>query len=173
MARASASVTQVRPTLRVERLLDVFTVNRQSVSWQFGYGAAAAVTAIPVTVNGRPSRVTRSPTPTPSAVAKVRSITTPPGRTQLPAVSFGWSTAAGAWARPSACTGTVRPRVRKIAEATGYGPEYSVTPLRWIRARVSAWTCAALTAVGPAAGPRSTPYPATRSGPLVAARVCW
>ncbi len=62
----------------------------------------AAVTAIPATVNDRPFRVTRSPTPTPSASAKVRSITTPPGRTQLPAVSFGWSTAAGAWVRPSA-----------------------------------------------------------------------
>jgi hypothetical protein len=63
--------------------------------------------------------MTWSPTPAPSAVAKVRSSTTPPGRTQLPAVSFGWSTEAGAWLRPSACTGAVRPRVRKIAEATG------------------------------------------------------
>ncbi len=77
------------------------------------------MTAIPATVNGWPFRVTRSPTPTLSAVAKVRSITTPPGRTQLPAVSFGWSTKAGASVRPSASTGTVRPRVRKTTEATG------------------------------------------------------
>jgi len=51
---------------------------------------------MPATVKGWPLRVIRSPTPTPSASAKVRSITTPPGRTQRPAVSFGWSTGAGA-----------------------------------------------------------------------------
>ena len=36
---------------------------------RFGYGGAAAVTAIPATVNGRPFRVTRLPTPMPSASA--------------------------------------------------------------------------------------------------------
>ncbi len=50
-----------------------------------------------------------SPTRAPSASAKVRSSTTPPGRTQLPAVTSGWSTAAGAWLRPSAKTAAVRP----------------------------------------------------------------
>ena len=115
------------------------------------------MTAIPATVNARPSRVTRSPTPTSSASAKVRSITTPSGRTQLPAVSFGWSIEAGACPRPSACTGTVRPRTRRITDAIGKGPEYPVTPSRWVRALVSAWICAALTAAGPWAGPRFTP----------------
>src|SRR5271156_5030109 len=71
---------------------------------RFGYGDCAAVTAMPATVNDLPFRLTRSPTETPSASAKVRSITTPPGRTQLPAVSRGWSTAAGAIVRPSAKT---------------------------------------------------------------------
>ena len=66
----------------------------------FGYGGPAAVTAIPTTRKDRPSSVTRSPTPTPSASANVRSSTIPPGRTQVPAVTFGWSTDAGASARP-------------------------------------------------------------------------
>src|SRR5258708_24996008 len=89
---------------------------------RFGYGGLAAVTAIPATRNGRPFRVTRSPTPAPSASAKVRSSTTPPGRTQLPAVSFGWSAEAAAWSRPSASTAAVRPCARSTAPATGYGP---------------------------------------------------
>ena len=75
----------------------------------------AAVTAIPATVNDWPFRVSRSPTLTPSASAKVRSITTPPGRTQLPAVSSGWSTAAGASVRPSASAPAVRPLTRRTA----------------------------------------------------------
>jgi hypothetical protein len=74
-----------------------------------GYGGCAAVTAIPATLKRLPFRVTTSPTPAPSASAKVRSSTTPSGRTQLPAVKSGWSTAAGAWPRPSAKTAAVRP----------------------------------------------------------------
>ena len=42
--------------------------------------------------------------------------------TQVPAVTFGWSSDAGAWARPSTSTSAVRPRARTTAEATGYGP---------------------------------------------------
>jgi len=47
------------------------------------------VTAIPITWNLRPFRAMRRPTRTPSRVAKLRSTTTPPGRTQLPAVTSG------------------------------------------------------------------------------------
>jgi hypothetical protein len=90
------------------------------------------VTAIPATVNDLPFSVTRSPAETPSASAKVRSMTTPPGRTQRPAVSSGRSTAAGAAPRPSAKTSAFRPPNRIVAEATGYGPLDALTPAAWI-----------------------------------------
>ena len=73
----------------------------QPVKQTFGYGVKAAVTATPATRNGRPSRVILAPAPMPSASAKLRSITTSPGRTQLPWVSFGWSSGAAASSRPS------------------------------------------------------------------------
>src|SRR5580698_6481174 len=110
---------------------------------------------MPATANDLPSRLTRSPTDTPSASAKVRSITTPPGRTQLPAVSSGWSTADGAWLRPSANTSAWRPSNRIVAEATGKGPLWFATPDAWLR--LLAW-------------PADLRY-ATTSGPFVAARV--
>ena len=77
------------------------------------------MTAIPATVNGRPFSVIRSPTPTPSPAAKVRSSTTPPGRTQLPAVSFGLVDRAGASSRPSASAPATRPLARTTAPANG------------------------------------------------------
>ncbi len=55
----------------------------------------AALTAVPMTGMERPATVTRSPTSTPSAVAKPRSTTTPPGRTQVPEVTRGRSTGPG------------------------------------------------------------------------------
>src|SRR5262245_42312133 len=86
-----------------------------------GYGRAAAVTARPTTrnervfatlqdgglvgvppVHRRVLKVIRSPSPTPRASAKPASTTTPPGRTQLPAVNWGWSTEAEAVSRPTA-----------------------------------------------------------------------
>jgi hypothetical protein len=88
----------------------------------------AAVTARPVTRNRRPPRVTWSPTRTPSAAAKARSTTTPPARTQVPAVTSGRSTRAGAAARPSAMAPAVIPRARSTGQATGYGPLLAATP---------------------------------------------
>ena len=88
---------------------------------------------MPATANDVPLRLTRSPAETPSASAKVRSITTPPGRTQLPAVSSGWSTAAAAAARPSAQTSAWRPSKRIVAEATGNGPLWFATPAARVR----------------------------------------
>src|ERR1700733_4004125 len=110
---------------------------------------------MPATANDLPFRLTRSPTDTPSASAKVRSITTPPGRTQLPAVSSGWSTADGASLRPSANTSAWRPSNRIVAEATGKGPLWFATPDAWLR--LLAWAA-------------DVRY-ATTSGPFVAARV--
>ena len=98
------------------------------------------MTAIPVTVNARPFSVIRSPAPTPSPAAKVRSSTTPPGRTQLPAVSLGWSTVAGASSRPSASAPAVRPLARTRAPASGKGPLEAVTP--GARASFAAWVWA-------------------------------
>jgi hypothetical protein len=66
-----------------------------------------------------PFTVTTSPTEAPSASAKVRSSTTPPGRTQFPDVTSGWSTAAGASLRPSAKTAPERPSNRMVPEAIG------------------------------------------------------
>jgi hypothetical protein len=108
------------------------------------------VTAIPVTVNGRPFSVIRSPAPTPSPAAKVRSSTTPPGRTQLPAVSLGWSTVAGASSRPSASAPAVRPLARIRVPASGKGPLEAVTP--GARASFSAWVRACCCSFVPVAG---------------------
>jgi len=107
------------------------------------------VTAIPVTVYGRPFSVIRSPTPAPRPAANVRSSTTPPGRTQRPAVSLGWSTAAGVSSRPSASAPAVRPLARTRAPASGNGPLAAVTP----GARVSAvaWAPASFRSAGPMA----------------------
>src|SRR5829696_3023788 len=79
----------------------------------------AAVTATPTTSNDRPSRVTGSPTRTPSAPAKAASTTTPPSLTQLPCISSGWSTDAGAASRPTACTSCVRPDAWSDAGSAG------------------------------------------------------
>src|SRR6202161_2180775 len=110
---------------------------------------------MPATANDLPFRLTRSPTETPSASAKVRSITTPPGRTQLPGVSSRWATAGGASLRPSANTSAWRPSKWIVAEATGKGPLWRATPGAWLRAL--AWAA-------------DVRY-ATTSGPFVAARV--
>ena len=84
------------------------------------YTGTAAVTAMPVTLNGRPPSVTRSPTLTPSASAKARSRTTPPlPRSQDPWVTSGWSTAARPGSRPSAITSAVVPCARSTGQATG------------------------------------------------------
>ena len=85
----------------------------------FGMGTLAAVTAVPTTRNGRPFSVMRSPSPTRSASAYVRSSTMPPALIQWPEVSSGWSTAAAVGSRPSATTAASRPPARTTAEATG------------------------------------------------------
>src|ERR1700683_4498785 len=110
---------------------------------------------MPATTNDLPSRLTLSPTETPSASAKVRSIATPPGRTQLPAVSSGWSTADGASVRPSANTSACRPSKWIVGEASGEGPLGFSTPDAWLR--LLAWAADVMYA--------------TTSGPFVAARV--
>jgi hypothetical protein len=81
----------------------------QPASHMLGNGVSAAVTAVPATVNARPSRVTLFPARTPSAVASVRSSTTWPGRTQVPEVTSGWSTGTRPEPRPSATTLTAMP----------------------------------------------------------------
>ena len=108
------------------------------------------MTAIPATVNGRPFSVIRSPAPTPSPAAKVRSSTTPPGRTQLPAVSLGWSTDAGASSRPSASAPAVMPLARTRAPASGKGPLEPVTP--GVRASFPAWVWACFCSFVPVTG---------------------
>src|ERR1039458_9584568 len=86
---------------------------------------------------------------------------------QVPWVSFGWSTEAGAWSRPSASTTVVMSRARRRTPATGYGPLWPVTPGAWTSA--FAWVRIGGPAF-PGPGPESW---ATTSGPAVAARVCW
>ena len=52
----------------------------------------------------------------------------PPGRTQLPPVTAGWSTAAGAASRPSTTTRTVVAPAVSARSATGNSPLWAVTP---------------------------------------------
>ena len=89
-------------------------------------------------------------------------MTTPPGRTQVPAVTTGWSTSAGAWSRPCTTTRMVVPSAVRCRKTMGYGPLRATTPGRLAtgssRASVS----------GPVPGGSTT-----RSGPLVAAQVRW
>src|SRR6266508_5367443 len=136
----------------------------------------AAVTATPTTSNDRPSRVTGSPTRTSSVLAKAASTTTPPSLTQLPCVSLGWSTDAGAASRPTACTSDVRPDACSSALVTGYGPLWPMTPgalasssrpdslAGWSMTR-SAGSAVSVLGCGETL--------ATTSGPLVASRVLW
>ena len=139
--------------------------------WQrlLGYAGMAAVTASPATRNDRPPIPTLSPTRTPRASAKPRSITTVAGRIQPPSVTFGWSTEAGAWSRPSATTNTLCPPNWTVLETVGYGPLWAITP----GAVVSE---ARLARVGASRGPFigcCAIAMATTSGPAVACRVCW
>ena len=97
----------------------------------------AAVTATPATANDRPSKVTRSPVWMPSASAKLRSTTTALCLTQLPSVSFGWSTEAGALSRPSATTASVWPWAPSTGKATGNGPLEPTIPGAWARCAMS------------------------------------
>src|SRR5258708_15695876 len=123
---ASACVTQTRPGSVVLRL----PVRKQPTGGPHtpGYAGIAALTAVPVMSKEYPARVSRPPTCTPSALANDASTTTPPGRTQVPWVTFGRSTAEGAVLRPSASALPIVFPVRSGVQVTGNGPLAAATP---------------------------------------------
>ncbi len=140
----------------------------------------AAVTAMPTTSMLMPPRVSRSPTWMSRLLANPASTTTPPGRTQLPWSSFGWSTGEAVALRPSTSALPVVCPLRSTVQVTGNGPLCAATPgarrQGFERGRVGL-------VVVPRRRPvrRRWPAPrgfappvdgvATTSGPLVAARV--
>ena len=109
-----------------------------------------------------------SPTCTPSASAKLRSMTTSPLRIQVPAVSEGSSSDTGASSRPSSTALVVIPCALTSANVSGYGPLCAVTPgARSSAAKSVGLASAVIDPLLEKVGDRL----ATTSGPLVAARV--
>src|SRR5215472_1974649 len=140
----------------------------------------AAVSAVPTTSYELPPRLSRSPTPTPSAFANAASMTTPPGRTQLPWVIFGRSTGEDVAVRPSTSALPARCPALSSVQVTGNGPLCAVTPGSCSKASSPLASADPLGPLGPpgcavVGGPEPLPpfgrTAATTSGPYVAALV--